>query len=263
MKLISVATAAILLMAPVSQAQNWRVTEDHPDCSRKSWQRHCEVRQATVPSTGGTLRIDGGLNGGIRVEGVSGSETRVEAIVTIHDRISRDRAAELASRIEIIADGETIRAEGPDRGSGWSVSFRVSVPHNSDLDLRTHNGGVSIEGIDGRVEFDVLNGGVKLREMAGEVRGHTTNGGLNVELDGSEWSGETLDVRTTNGGVKLWIPEEYSAELVTGTVNGNMRFDFPVRVQGDMRKSLRTTLGHGGPRVSVRTTNGSVTVGRP
>src|SRR2546430_4505707 len=39
-------------------------------------------------------------------------------------------------------------------------------------------------------------------------------------------SGEELNVRTTNGGVNLVMPDNYSAHLETSTVNGNVSSDF-------------------------------------
>mgnify|MGYP006145293895 FL=1 len=63
------------------------------------------------------------------------------------------------------------------------------------------------------------NGGLHLSALAGEVHGRTTNGGLDIRLDGSEWSGKGLDAKSTNGGVRLGVPEDYSAELSLSTTN--------------------------------------------
>lgn len=83
-----------------------------------------------------------------------------------------------------------------------------------------------------------------------------------MELAGNAWEGEGLDVETRNGGVKLEIPENYSAELETGTVNGRIRVDFPVTAQGRIDQEIRAILGSGGAPVRVRTTNGGVKVTR-
>ena len=107
-----------------------------------------------------------------------------------------------------------------------------------------------------------LNGGVHLTDVAGDVQGSTTNGGLHIELTGSSWDGEGLDVETTNGGVTIRVPEDYSARLETGTVNGGIDLDFPVTVQGRIGRRLTTTLGDGGPTIRAFTTNGGVRVTR-
>jgi hypothetical protein len=103
---------------------------------------------------------------------------------------------------------------------------------------------------------------VRLTGLAGDVRGGTNNGGIDVDLDGAVWRGEGLDVHTQNGGVKLAIPADYSARLETGTVNGSLRIDFPVTVQGRLDRDVDTTLGAGGPPIRVRTTNGGVKISR-
>jgi DUF4097 and DUF4098 domain-containing protein YvlB len=77
-------------------------------------------------------------------------------------------------------------------------------------------------------------------------------------LHGDHWKGRGLEATTTNGGVKVWIPEKYNADLETGTVNGGIDFDFPITVQGRISKQIRATLGDGGPKILVKTVNGGV-----
>ena len=71
---------------------------------------------------------------------------------------------------------------------------------------------------------------------------------------------------STNGGVNLIMPDNYSAHLETGTVNGNVSFGFPVNVpltdRGRMPKSINVDVGAGGPTIRATTTNGGVRVGR-
>jgi DUF4097 and DUF4098 domain-containing protein YvlB len=110
--------------------------------------------------------------------------------------------------------------------------------------------------------FNCINGGVVLRRVGGRVRGGTTNGGLIVELAGIRWEGEELDVKTINGGVMMSLPENYSAHLETGTVNGNVSVDFPVTVQGRITRELSLNLGSGGATVRAMTTNGGVRLTR-
>ena len=168
--------------------------------------------------------------------------------------------------MQVQAGGGRVYATGPDnmRRESWSVSYRINVPKKNDLDLCANNGGITIVDVTGNMRFDTTNGGVKLQDIGGRVNGETRNGGLNVTLSGTKWDGEGLDVETSNGGVTLAIPENYNTELETRTVNGGLRVDFPITVQGELtgRKGFSTTLGSGGPLVRVRTTNGGVKIGR-
>ena len=88
--------------------------------------------------------------------------------------------------------------------------------------------------------------------------GKTVNGGVNVELAGEHWEGAGLDARTTNGGVSIKVPDGYSCQLAVTTVNGGVRSDFPLTVQGRLDKNIDVTLGKGGAPVRVATTNGGV-----
>lgn len=83
-----------------------------------------------------------------------------------------------------------------------------------------------------------------------------------IELVGTRWDGEELDVKTTNGGTVLSVPENYSAHLETGTVNGHLSIDFPITVQGRISREVAVNLGGGGATVRAMTTNGGVKIKR-
>ena len=256
--------AVMGVVAPAASAQAWE--RGGEGWCEESWgrdrDRFCEVLTAVVAAPG-RLDIDGGMNGGVTVEGWSRSDVEVRAKVWA-DAESLERAEELARQVRVRIDGGRVDADGPRTGrrESWGVSYEVSVPRSTDLDIRTHNGGVSIRGVSGDIAFSAVNGGVRLSEVGGDVRGRTTNGGLNIELAGDRWVGRGLDAQTTNGGVDLRLPEGFDAELVTGTVNGGFDIDFPVMVQGRIGRQLRTTLGDGGPTIRATTTNGGVRIRR-
>lgn len=156
-------------------------------------------------------------------------------------------------------------AEGPGfRGGGsWSVSYEILVPSHTDLTLDTENGPVGVEDVDGVMRLRAVNGPLSLERIAGDVRAHAQNGPLSVVLEGSRWQGAGLDAETQNGPVVLTVPDGYSANLETGTVNGPMSVDFPITLMGRIGgRRITTTLGSGGPTVRVVTTNGPAIVRR-
>ena len=85
--------------------------------------------------------------------------------------------------------------------------------------------------VESKVTFRTSNGGVKLIGVSGDVRGQTSNGGVDIDLEGTAWIGEGLDIETSNGGVKLAVPENYSARLEARTENGGVNSDYPGVVQ--------------------------------
>jgi DUF4097 and DUF4098 domain-containing protein YvlB len=223
---------------------------------------HCEIKEQTV-AAGGVITVDARKNGGVSVKGWDRNEVLVRARIQTAAS-TQSEADELAKQIRIETGGGKIFAEGPDnrKDYNWNVSYEIFVPRRSDLSLEAYNGGISIVDVSGRIEFTGHNGGVVLKRVGGLVRGGTTNGGVVVELDGARWDGETLDVKTTNGGIVMSVPENYSAHLETGTVNGHLSVDFPVTVQGRITRELAVNLGSGGPTVRAMTTNGGVKIKR-
>lgn len=261
----AVLAAAIACLPAARAGAQGRVTSDDDWCDQRGNSDRataCEVREFRLQARSGILRVDGGANGGISVAGWDRNEILVRARVEARARTDDDAEA-LLHEVRVETEG-TIRADGPHTGrrEHWGVSFEVFVPRRSDLDLATVNGGISIDDVNGSIAFDATNGGVTLSHLGGDVRGRTTNGGLTVELTGTEWDGRGLDARTMNGGVHVSIPEGYNADLETGTVNGGMRIDFPVMVQGRIGRQLRVTLGRGGAPIRAVTTNGGVEIGR-
>jgi DUF4097 and DUF4098 domain-containing protein YvlB len=252
--------AALLAAAATAQDgsgcdDGWRGWRTGPNA------RFCETRELTLPAQG-TLIVDAGDNGGIRVTGENRRDIRVVATVQAWGRDEAE-AQRIASAVVVRSDGE-IRAEGPgeyERG-GWSVSYEVLAPREIDLSLTTHNGGISVADVRGDLELEAQNGGLNVDSVAGDVRGRTTNGGVEARLAGETWEGKGLDLATTNGGIRLRVPEDYSARLETRTVNGGVDIDFPVTVQGSIGRSISTTLGDGGALVRAVTTNGQVRVSR-
>jgi DUF4097 and DUF4098 domain-containing protein YvlB len=255
----------LTMVAATATAGEWKTIDDDEWCRDGRWNddrdTYCEVREITIPGGRDVIRVDGGANGGITVEGWDRDEIRIRVKIKGWAR-DEDDAEMIVDMIDVETDGRVIHAEGPKqkRKTGWSVSYRIMVPSESNLELEATNGGIAVADVEGDIYLDTTNGGLDITNLAGDVRGRTTNGGLHVELSGKTWRGKGLDVRSTNGGVDLQIPKNYNAELETGTVNGGIHLEFPVTVQGKLGKSLKATLGDGGPRLRVKTTNGGVHV---
>src|SRR5689334_11574909 len=262
----SVLIAALVTFTGVAVfAQKEKIKEKNGSltCSQDNWYNdqlvgNCEIREQTLAPSG-ALAIDGRQNGGVSVKGWDQNQVLVRARVQTGAPTAAEAQA-LGQQIRIETGGAKIFASGPEsrRDYHWDVSYEVFVPRRADVSVETHNGGIAIAEVTGRLEFSAVNGGVVLKRVGGTVRGSTTNGGLVIELGGDHWDGEALDVSTTNGGVIMSVPENYSAHLETGTVNGSVNVDFPVTVQGRITKQVALNLGSGGATVRAMTTNGGV-----
>lgn len=261
----SVLIATLVTFTGVAvMAQKDRSKDRSLTCNQDNWYNdrlstNCEIREQTLALSGGTIAIDGKQNGGVSVKGWDQNQVLVRARVQAGAPTASEAEA-LGRQVRIETNGAKIFASGPDgrKDYNWNVSYEVFVPRRADLSIETTNGGIAIVDVNGRIDFTALNGGVVLKRVGGAVRGSTTNGGLVIELTGDRWDGDSLDVSTTNGGVILSVPENYSAHLQTGTVNGSVNVDFPVTVQGRINKQIAVNLGSGGASIKAMTTNGGV-----
>lgn len=259
------AALALTASAAFAQGDNSRYSlscRNQDNYNNDSRGRHCEVKEQTLSGVG-ALNVDGRENGGISIKGWERNDVLVR--YRIQTQASTQAEADnLASQIRVTTAGGEIRAEGPERnGNGnWDVSYEIFVPRQTDLALQTTNGGISISDVRGRTSFEAQNGGVSLKRLGGNVTGETVNGGLSVELSGSTWEGEGLNVKTTNGGLSVSVPENYSAHLETGTVNGSFSVSPSIAEVTRKTKQLSLNLGSGGTNLRIYTTNGGVSIKR-
>jgi hypothetical protein len=267
--------AALFVATGTLTAQSSRTSQSDADwleqCRSRDYSGNrfdahaCEVREVAVRRDVRSLTLDGASLGGISVTGWDRDSVHVSARMQAYASTQADADRALKA-VRLSAEGGTIRAAGAADDDGdrnrVSVSYDVYVPRHMDLDLRAHNGGLAVQEVTGRMSLDTHNGGISLRGTGGDVRAHTENGGLSVHLEGTKWEGAGLDAETQNGGVRLVVPEKYSARLETGTVNGGIRTDIPITVSGSISRRLSLTLGSGGAPVRATTTNGGVIIER-
>jgi DUF4097 and DUF4098 domain-containing protein YvlB len=257
--------AVVLLAGVPLVAQERRMTCDDSARFSRDHVPFCEIREFTIAAPG-SISVDAGMNGGVTVTGAARADVFIRAKVQTSAPTESEARAR-AAQVAIHTAGGQIRADAPSFAGdriGYAVSFEVFVPERTNLNLKAHTGGIRIENVNSSIQFATTNGGVSLNRLAGDVRGHTINGGLSIDLEGTRWNGSGLDATTTNGGVRMNVPDNYSARLETGTTNGGLQVDFPITVRGELGRGRRLSvdLGGGGAPVRAVTTNGGVKIAR-
>jgi DUF4097 and DUF4098 domain-containing protein YvlB len=249
-------------VAAAQQSGNWHTGECEDKGKHWGDAHVCQMRRTTFALPNAHLNVNT-TNGGIDITGEDRSDVALEARVTAW-AATESEANDLLNQVVIDTDHGNIRDQGPHQHffnrTGYSIDYHLHVPRHLAADLHTMNGGIDLTRLDGDLHFQTTNGGVSLDRLSGEVRGATVNGGLDISLDGDRWQGEGLHAETTNGGVDLRVPENYSAHLETGTVNGGIEVNFPITIQGEIKNRLNTDLGTGGPTIHAQTVNGGVTI---
>ncbi len=220
----------------------------------------------TLPANG-RLEI-ANVNGRIEVEPSSGNAVEVTAIKKAKGASPEAAKAEL-QRIEIAEDVSSSRihietridgmSKGFFTGPGKQVEYHVKVPATAEVKVTTVNGGIDIEGLNGRIDAETTNGGVRAREIGGPIAASTTNGGVDVDLTHVADGGVKLEC--TNGGIRVHMPADSKASISARIANGGIRtngLDIDKSETGHRR--LEGRLNGGGPRVELAGTNGGISV---
>lgn len=262
-RFLAIPVAALIVCGSFAQTQStdqdWcRDTDRNYGRDLESF---CEVRE--LKGSGASQLDISTANGSITVTGSSRRDVAVHARVVAMAESESDARA-LAREVSVTLENGRVRATGPDgtRRRSWWISYRAEVPGALDLSLDSSNGSVGITGVRGRINAESTNGSLRLADLGGHVNARTSNGSVHVTLSGKQWDGEGLTVATSNGSARVEMPDGYNARLIAGTNNGSLNIDVPVTVQGRISKRVDTTLGSGGAPIEVRTSNGSVRIGR-
>ena len=175
---------------------------------------------------------------------------------------------------EIQVVGERTQREGWN-WNGPRVKFRITVPEEFDLELKTAGGKIEIEDLIGDIDANTSGGSIRVGDVVGDVDLHTSGGSIRTdnihgEID-AHTSGGSIDVTfakqpekdaslTTSGGsIDATFPEDVAIDIDASTSGGRVSSDFTVngRVK---KKSIRGEINGGGPEIELRTSGGSISI---
>ncbi len=171
-------------------------------------------------------------------------------------------------KVDFHVDGGVVyvkvnRVDSMNWGGGYGAKFLIRVPKATTLSrVKTTNGGVTVEDIDGggtvqstngrislaRVsgayDLQTSNGGIELDSCQGAYRAHTTNGAIRGQISAGSLNasttngtvdvtlrktkpGDPLRAETTNGSVKLALGELNDNEVTASSTNGSITLRLP------------------------------------
>jgi hypothetical protein len=145
------------------------------------------------------------------------------------------------------------------RRTGMHVDFTVLVPQGVFADASTSNGNLDMNGITGEARARTVNGRIELANIYGPVTARSTNGSIRVRLD-SLPATAPVALRSTNGSITASLPRELDAEVELASTNGRITSAFPITSNEVSTRRLRGRIGAGGREITMRTTNGSITL---
>ena len=230
--------------------------------AQDQWTRSYKV------ASGGRLEIIN-VNGRITAEPAEGGSVEILAdrtVKSMSDDQAREMLGQIEMREEVGADRVRVEVRAPRfRGaSNHEIKWTIKVPKGVSVDLRTVNGGVRMNGLQGDVRARSTNGGiVGSGLMASTVDAAVTNGGVEIDLASAVSEG-SIDLESVNGGVSLLLPPDSKVDINARCVNGGISVSgLEVETTGEQTKRrFAGKLNGGGMRVSMETVNGGVKIGR-
>jgi hypothetical protein len=210
------------------------------------------------------------LSGDVRATGYDGAEVEVIAEKTgsdaesIHIQVipNADGVIICAVYPGMSDDCTTRHNGGGRRNTRARVDFTVKVPRDIRFVGSTVNGSVDATSLARRAKVSSVNGSVRVA-TAEWAEASTVNGSVSARFGKAEWPG-TLHLSTVNGRIELEVAGDLNAEVHTNSVNGSVQTDFPITVEGHMRRgNLHGVIGRGGRELELSTVNGDMELRKP
>lgn len=234
-----------------------------------------EVEKTFDVSPGGTLKLETN-RGSIRV-GTHNSD-QVSVRVEIEGSNEDDMQIEFSNSgndVTVIGEQEG-QSKGFWGGSNYTkVAFDIKVPKSYNLDVDTAGGSIKIQDLNGRVEANTSGGSIKLGridgivdvntsggsikvdEVTGTIRAHTSGGSVKATISKQPTGDSKLT--TSGGSIKVYLAEDIAVDLSARTSGGRVKSDFDVNGETSKR-SIRGAINGGGPKLTLKTSGGSVKV---
>ena len=222
------------------------------------WTERSVLQETFDVDSGGTFRADV-PDADLDIRRGSSSQLEIEVFLRAEDM---DRAMEQFQNMNFRADGGgsevTLHADSVRTWfHNFSIEVRVQLPYEFDLDLRTGDGDIHVEALEGTLDVRTGDGDVHIGAVHGpEATIKTSDGDIHVK----ELVSTTIAIHTSDGDVLVRQIEGDEVEIKTG--DGDIDIDsasgaFLVSTgDGDISFGIEqfdeTTLKTGDGDISVR-----------
>jgi DUF4097 and DUF4098 domain-containing protein YvlB len=138
-----------------------------------------------------------------------------------------------------------------------------------DITVSSGDGAVHLDSVSGRLDARTDDGGVTAAGRLGAARIRSGDGAISLQIEAGSVMTDDWAIETGDGGVVVYLPDGFGAELDAETIDGRVRADDILglapaveREADDDRSRLRGRLGAGGHLLRVRTADGSISLRR-
>jgi DUF4097 and DUF4098 domain-containing protein YvlB len=159
------------------------------------------------------------------------------------------------------------------------ASVVIAAPKGAKVDLKSSNGYIVTEGMQGGIAARTSNGRVEVYEGTGQIEAESSNGSIHIEATGAgviahtsnakiEFEGTLTDqsqhFRTSNGRIEVTLPADSQFRFQASTSNARVDCEFPYQAEGsESRRRKSGTVGDD-PKglLKLATSNASIDIRR-
>ena len=159
---------------------------------------------------------------------------------------------------------------------GGTARLIITVPVDTSLNLKSHNGSIAVDGVHGEIDASSHNGQITLANVSETVVANAFNGALKVAMDRVD-PAKPMSFSTFNGPIDVTFPADLKANIKLKTNHGDVFSDFDIKITGyrpiteknntpDGKFRLRTDrtvygeINGGGPEVSFQSFNARIVI---
>lgn len=142
-----------------------------------------------------------------------------------------------------------------------TIEARTSGGHinlsdiQGDLEARTSGGHIDVHTSEGNIQLKTSGGHIDLAEVSGTIEAKTSGGSITADFTSI---GQFADLKTSGGNVNISVPQKLGLDLnLRGSYVSTRLANFSGEVDRD---EVIGKLNGGGPKISARTSGGTVSL---
>lgn len=216
---------------------------------------------ADIYNTSGNIDA-AGIRGKLFISGTAGN-------VTIRDNQGNLEITTTSGLVELndIEGDVGINANGSDI-KFYSINGDVEIRNSSglitgdyligDLILSQATGSIDLEHIEGDIRLKSTSGRINIVQDFGALDVSTESGNINIQTELN--SAKDYFVETISGSIEFLIPVASGGDIKLEAGSGGIDTQVPISIDSFSKTRITGSFGHGGPKVSLITRSGDITL---
>lgn len=215
-----------------------------------------------------------GLNGSLEIENTNGDViiktwNQEKIIIEATKKGTEQDLEDLDIDARLTTNHASLTTKQTSKGKG-AVHYTVIVPRKTSVKVKTFNGSITTNQVEGAITAITSKGSITINEAANSVRAKTTKGMIDVSMRQVK-SATTINLENQEGDIDLAIPDETDARLTAKTMDGKISCDLYVTLKSRktkinnqfwdlMKRDIEGVIGKADASINVQTNTGDITI---